>query len=955
VVVLATTFLGDAAARAAPTALPLPTWIAAGGGVAAIALSGTTAYIGGGFTYVGPNTEGLAAFDVSSGALDPAWPQLTGDGAVLAPDGAGGWYIAGSFTAVGGLVRQGLAHLRADGTVDPGWAPSVSGGAGITYVGALAVAGSTVYVGGQFQAANGVARNNLAAFDASGVVTSFDPEPNGPVRAMVVAGSTLYVGGAFAVDTPVTRRSYLAAFDVASGTLGGWNPDVDGAVYALAMSGSTIYAGGLFSKANGLITRHNAAAFDLVFGGVTTWNPDVNSTIFALAATGSTVYAGGSFKKVNGTIDRSFLASFDGTFGSVEPFSAPISQNGGDATVYALAVSDGTVYVGGNFTSPRPLLAALDATTGAVTSGSPSMFGRLVTALGVSGSRVFAAGGFSSAGGVVRNHLASVDLTSGEATAWDPNVDGNVSALAISGSTIYAGGSFTTVNGGTPQAGLAAFDAVTGARKVSPTTNGPVDAFAVSGSTVYVGGNFDTLDGTVPRSLAAAFGADTDAVTGFGPGFDMNAYQLGLRVSAVVVTGSTVYVGGTFTAVSALVRHHLAAVQDLPGLVGVLTPFDPDVDDQVSALALSGSTVYAGGAFTSVRGGTPRHHLAAFGEMAGDVTTWDPDANGAVFALALSDPTLYAGGDFTAVNGGIPRNHLAAIDTGTGEATSWDPDADRAVHAVALSPAAGLVAGGDFTNFAGGLRPQPGFAAFALPPAAPTDAAATAGDGEATVSFIAPAATGGAPVLSYTITGSPGGQTAGGAASPIVVMGLTNGTTYTFTVTATNVAGTGPPSAPSNAVTPGTGPGSGGAGPGTGPGGGGGCDAEPVGPTFASIDCRLAALLARVGAASELGAVRKRLFGRLEQATTRDRHTESLCSQGKRRRTRKAFRPSLAALARFLKILRSRRVRSVPTPLASELRTAATGVRDDMRTLQRHLVCPGSTGTPARLRSTWPN
>jgi hypothetical protein len=339
--------------------------------------------------------------------------------------------------------------------------------------------------------------------------------------------------------------------------------------------------------------------------------------------------------------------------------------------------------------------------------------------------------------------------------------------------------------------------------------------------------------------------------------------------------------------------------------------------------------------------------------MAGDVTTWDPDANGAVFALALSDPTLYAGGDFTAVNGGIPRNHLAAIDTGTGEATSWDPDADGAVHAVALSLAAGIVAGGDFTNFGGGLRPQSGFAAFALPPAAPTDAAATAGDGEATVSFIPPAATGGAPVLSFTITGSPGGQTASGAASPIVVMGLTNGTTYTFTVTATNVAGTGAPSAPSNAVTPGTGPGGGGAGPGTGPGGGGagpstgpsgggaGCDAEPVGPTFASIDCRLAALLSRVGTASELGAVRKRLSGRLKQATTRDRHTESLCSQGKRRRTRKAFRPSLTALARFLKILRSRRARSVPPPLASELRFAATGVRDDMRTLQRHLVCPG--------------
>src|SRR5262249_30275306 len=119
VVVMATTLLGGAAVRAAPTTLPLPTWGAVGGGVDAIALSGTTAYIGGKFAYVGPSTGGFVAFDGSSGALDPTWPQLIGDGAALAPDGAGGWYIGGSFTAVGGLVRQGGAPPPAPGNRAP--------------------------------------------------------------------------------------------------------------------------------------------------------------------------------------------------------------------------------------------------------------------------------------------------------------------------------------------------------------------------------------------------------------------------------------------------------------------------------------------------------------------------------------------------------------------------------------------------------------------------------------------------------------------------------------------------------------------------------------------------------------------------------------------------------------------------------------------------------------------
>jgi hypothetical protein len=102
-------------------------------------------------------------------------------------------------------------------------------------------------------------------------------------------------------------------------------------------------------------------------------------------------------------------------------------------------------------------------------------------------------------------------------------------------------------------------------------------------------------------------------------------------------------------------------------------------------------------------------------------------------------------------------------------------------------------------------------------PAAPTNVKAVAGNGEATVTFAEPF-DGGAPIGSYTVTATPGGQTATTAGSRVAyVYGLANGTSYTFRVTATNAVGEGPPSQPSAPVTP---------------DGGGRADPAPPGETF---------------------------------------------------------------------------------------------------------------------------
>src|SRR5674476_1410750 len=72
----------------------------------------------------------------------------------------------------------------------------------------------------------------------------------------------------------------------------------------------------------------------------------------------------------------------------------------------------------------------------------------------------------------------------------------------------------------------------------------------------------------------------------------------------------------------------------------------------------------------------------------------------------------------------------------------------------------------------------------------------------ASVSFTPPVSDGGSAIIRYTVTSNPGGITAIGGAPPIAVSGLTNGASYTFTVTATNVHGASAASGASNTVVP---------------------------------------------------------------------------------------------------------------------------------------------------------
>jgi len=305
-----------------------------------------------------------------------------------------------------------------------------------------------------------------------------------------------------------------------------------------------------------------------------------------------------------------------------------------------------------------------------------------------------------------RNGIAALDATTGIATSWDPNAldfsgSGSISDIVVSsdGATVYVGGVFWNI-GGQMRNNIAAIDATTGnANSWNPNANGLVDNLALSsdGSTLYVGGNFTSIGGQSRNNIAAL-----EVSTGNATSWNPNAPGGGTYVFDIAVSDddSTVYAGGNFTSIGGQSRNRIAA---LDATTGNATTWDPDSDDWVYVLELSGSTLYVGGLFSNI-GGQTRNYIAAIDTSTGNATSWDPNANNQINTLEVSGTTVYTGGAFTFIGGQV-RNRIAAIDMTTGNATPWNPDANGIVFAL-LSYGSGtrLYSGGWFTTIGGEVR-----------------------------------------------------------------------------------------------------------------------------------------------------------------------------------------------------------------------------------------------------------
>ncbi len=658
------------------------------GEVRAMARDGSTLYIGGNFTQVGPYTGSGVLLNTTSGQRLTPWPAVNGTVYAAASDGAGGWYIGGDFSRVGGIERNHLAHIRSDGTVG-NWNPNADG-----TVYALSLSGSFVYVGGDFQNIGGNSRIGIAAIRREdGVVLAWDLRANGRVLGIEAAEeqNRIYVWGDFTSLSPL-NQSFFSGPHLALVNFNGviqrlYNPSPNGSVLTAALTPEGLFIGGAFT-AVGARPRQYLALIDST-GSLQGYTASPNALIRSLKTAGEYLYVAGDFTQIAGVPRRGAAALFR-LFSQASGWDPDVAGR-----VYDITPSAAGIYLAGSFSvvksQPRNNLARVDSlgnlSAWNPNANAPSVFVRAF------GQGVFAGGDFNSVGGLARNNLAALDAQTGVATSWNPGVTGGsgIDAMVLSGSTLFVGGSFTGISG-LSRPYLGAVNTETGiATPFNPIPNGDVLTLAISAGRIYAGGAFTTV-GVLPRNRIA----EIDPISGIATPWNPSAND---DVRALIAGTNSVFAGGRFTSIGGQVRNRLAALDKTTGLA---TSWNPGISgggqgEVVQTLELSGTDIYIGGVFGTV-GSQSRAGVAAVDAVTGAVKQFDVNFTGLPFVQALykSGPRLYIGGALSDVSGA--RSDLISVDATTGaRIPTWNPLVDGFVYDL-TSHDSTLFVGGSFLD-----------------------------------------------------------------------------------------------------------------------------------------------------------------------------------------------------------------------------------------------------------------
>jgi hypothetical protein len=114
-------------------------------------------------------------------------------------------------------------------------------------------------------------------------------------------------------------------------------------------------------------------------------------------------------------------------------------------------------------------------------------------------------------------------------------------------------------------------------------------------------------------------------------------------------------------------------------------------------------------------------------------------------------------------------------------------------------------------------------------------------------------------------------------------------------------------------------------------------------PTFASIDCRLDALIARIQGATGIARQQAQLVDQLTKAKEREDAAEGLCRSADTKHARTRLKQAIRTMIQYEQRLRSNTGRRlIPSALGAELIAAGEAIRADLKTLRDALRCPAA-------------